>query len=652
MQISTILSQVDLGAMALPEFQRGYVWNRDQVRELIDSLYKRHPVGSLLTWKTRTDQTSVKGGQQPQPGFVELILDGQQRITSLYGVMRGKPPQFYERQRNDAPFIGLYFNVETETFKFYSPLEMKNTPLWVNVTDLMQQNVTPFVTSLMSVADPQTFTRYLTRLTNLYGIQQTTLHIEPVTGDHINVDDVVKIFNKLNSGGTKLSKGDLALAKICAAWPDARREMYQRLDKWQKAGFVFSLDWFLRNITTITTNQALFANLADVDTPTFQQGLVKAEKAVDNLLNLISARLGLDHGRVLAGHYAFPVMSNYLVQQGGSFDDIQQVNKLLYWYVHSFLWGRYTGSTESAINQDLNAAQTSPDALDGLIGQLQLMRGDLTIRPNDFGGNSVGARFYPMLYLLTRVLKARDWGNGGLELNAHMLGKLNWLQIHHIFPKSLLYKHPYRRGDVNAITNYCFLTQATNLAISNRSPEEYFPEVEQKYPGALASQWIPLDPELWKIERYPDFLEARRELLATAANSLLASLLVGSRQSEVVSDPAMERSIIAMAPGSADEGERQEITQCNEWVLAQGLPKGEELYELADAETSAPLAIIDMAWPRGLQEGLSQPVALLLNETDEVEDMVTQAGYRFFRNVDDLHAYIEREVLATPMEIS
>jgi uncharacterized protein with ParB-like and HNH nuclease domain len=96
MKITTILDQIDLGSMALPAFQRGYVWNREQVRGLMKSLYRRHPIGSLLVWVTRTEQASTRGDGILAPGSVELLLDGQQRITSLYGIIRGKPPTFFE----------------------------------------------------------------------------------------------------------------------------------------------------------------------------------------------------------------------------------------------------------------------------------------------------------------------------------------------------------------------------------------------------------------------------------------------------------------------------------------------------------------------------------------------------------------------------
>jgi hypothetical protein len=84
-KVSTILAQVDLGSLALPEFQRGYVWNRDQVRGPMTALYRKHPTGSLLVWATRTDDAPIRGNQPPAPGgLVDLLLDGQQRVTSLY----------------------------------------------------------------------------------------------------------------------------------------------------------------------------------------------------------------------------------------------------------------------------------------------------------------------------------------------------------------------------------------------------------------------------------------------------------------------------------------------------------------------------------------------------------------------------------------
>ena len=109
MKISTILDHIDSGHMALPEFQRGYVWNRDQVRGLFDSLYKRHPVGGLLVWATESQTATHRGDGPLAAGVVKLLLDGQQRMTSLYGVVRGKPPKFFDG--NAQAFNGLRFHL-------------------------------------------------------------------------------------------------------------------------------------------------------------------------------------------------------------------------------------------------------------------------------------------------------------------------------------------------------------------------------------------------------------------------------------------------------------------------------------------------------------------------------------------------------------
>src|SRR5690606_11462990 len=263
-------------------------------------------------------------------------------------------------------------------------------------------------------------------------------------------------------------------------------------------------------------------------------------------------------------------------------------DKLLFWYVHTFLWGRYAGSTESTLNQDLGAMEGNEDALEGLINQLRIWRGDLVVRPDNFAGWGLGARFYPMLYLLTRVGEARDWGTG-LALKANLLGKLNQLQIHHIFPKSLLYKHGYSRAEVNAVANFCFLTQRTNLDISNKLPQDYFEEIETKYPGTLASQWVPLDRELWRLENYLDFLTARRELLAEGANKFLESLVAGEIPEPKAQKAQMEEieyPVAVTLGGIETEAEEDILLQTNIWITEQELPEGELLYQLSDEESS------------------------------------------------------------------
>ena len=231
------------------------------------------------------------------------------------------------------------------------------------------------------------------------------------TFDEKTMDEVVEIFNRVNSGGTKLTKGDLALAKICAAWPEARKEMNTRLDKWAKAGFNFSLDWLLRCINGLVTGEANFSALDKVSTEAIQEGLQRAERRIDYLLNLIASRLGLDHNRVLKSVFAFPLMVKYLDKRGGTLTNHKERDRLLYWYIHTLLWGRYSASTESVLNQDLESIKDIEGGIDRLIAGLRRDRGDLTVTPLDFDQWSMGSRFYPLLYMLTRV-RCKRLGHG------------------------------------------------------------------------------------------------------------------------------------------------------------------------------------------------------------------------------------------------
>jgi len=644
MKVSTVLDQIDIGSIALPEFQRGYVWNRDQVRGLMYSLYRKFPVGILLVWVTKSEGASARGDAALQPGVVKLLLDGQQRITTLYGIIRGRPPKFFDG--NEQAFTGLYFNLEDESFEFYAPAKMKGNPMWFNVKDLMNKGIGHSISELHKNPNCTTeLDKYIGRLTNLYNIKDVDFHVEEVTGEDRTIDVVVDIFNKVNSGGTKLSKGDLALAKVCAEWPNARHEMRALLEKWEKAGFYFKLEWLLRVVNSIMTGKAFFSALKDVDTDNFQKNLKLAEKTVNYLLNLISARLGLDHDRVLGSRYSFPILARYAVQKGKYSLDTKESDKLLYWYINTFLWGRYAGSTETILSQDLSIIEENEDALDRLIDQLHQIRGDLRVQPDNFRGWSIGARFYPLLYMLTRVWKARDWGSG-IVLSQSLLGKQSSLQLHHIFPKSKLYEHDYSIDEVNALANFTFLTQETNLKVSNRDPEIYLEEFVNKHPGAVESHWIPMDKELWKYDRYRDFLEARREILSKAANDFLESLLAGSIPEVKDIATVLERELVAIPGGIESEEEERKIQDCNEWVRQQGLPKGEHSYELTDETTGEPIAVLDLAWPDGLQEGLSKPVALLINESQETYNAANQAGFSYFTDIDSFHKYVLDEVLA------
>ena len=588
---------------------------------------------------------------------MKLLLDGQQRVTSLYGLIRGKPPQFFDGHA-DA-FTGLYFHLDEERFEFHRANLMDGNPRWVSVTELMQRGAGALAKEI--VTDPdlvENFQLYLDRLNAIDGIKTIDFHIEEVTGEDKTVDIVVDIFNRVNSGGTKLSKGDLALAKVCAEWPGARDALKGRLKKWREAGFHFRLDWLLRCVLTVTTGEAYFHALDDVTPQRFREGLERAERAIDTLLNLVGSRLGLDHDRVLGSRYSFPLLARYLSERDFHLGDAAERDRLLYWYVHTFLWGRYAGSTESKLSQDLtHLHEAAPDGEAGRRARpphrpapprprrpprpprgLPWVESRRPVLPADVHahadepGPRLGLRHRTQGEPPRQAQPARGPPRlpEGAPLQARLLPRGGQR------PRELHLPHAGHEPP----------------DLGPRSPAEYFEEIEAKHPGALASHWIPRDRALRDAERYPDFLAARQVLLAEAANEFLYGLAGDAHDASAGVDGAAADTPVAVAAAPsalgaiATEEEEQLLLDTASWVVGRGLPEGELLYEVADEESGEPLVVLDLAWPDGLQPGLSQPVALLLGEGPETLTAAQAAGFRYFTDPARFREYVREDILA------
>ena len=633
-QLQSLLSQIDSKTMLLPEFQRGYVWNRDQVRGLVRSLYLNYPVGGLLVWETQAMPGGIRGRDEVS-GNRTLLLDGQQRLTSLYGIFRGKAPEFFEGDAKS--FLDLRFNVENETFEFYQAAKMKNDPKWIDVTTLFKSGLEPFIAQFSNLSETKdNLTNYITRLSKLQQIEKHEFHIETIVGEDKTSDVVVDIFNRVNSGGTKLSKGDLALAKIAAQSPELRSDMRNSLQNWKKSGFNFSLDWFLRSVNSVATGKSQFVHLDDIKIKDLPTHIKKTTTYIDQILNLISGRLGLDHDQVLMGRFAVPVLALYLNLSDGKFLSKTDQDKALYWYIHAGLWGRFAGSTESTLASDYETLKKG--GLDSLIQVVAQTRGgSLNISAADFKVNTMGSRFYPLLYLLTRVTLAQDLYSG-IPLHKELLGKLSDLQVHHIFPKKVLRSNGYKRGETNAVANFCFLTQESNLYISKREPKDYFNELINTLgrKEALESQWIPTDKKLWEVKNYHAFLEARRELLAEASNNFLNSLLRGqSGQADLPRLTILERTDI-------DERD-QEIEELLKQLQEFGVAKPLLNYEVVDPETNKVLAVAEAYWPDGLQPGLGQSVMLEIDLEEGKLEAINQVGIKVFESAKSLLKFVKLE---------
>ncbi len=142
MKIQQILDKIDDNQLFVPAFQREYVWKRENAKELIVSLMNEYPTGTILTWDTN-NPPELKGKHKYNPiqGAIKIILDGQQRITTLYMLIRGEMPPYYEPKEITVDPRGLYLNVVNRDLQYYKKNLMENNPRWVNVTDIFQRKI-------------------------------------------------------------------------------------------------------------------------------------------------------------------------------------------------------------------------------------------------------------------------------------------------------------------------------------------------------------------------------------------------------------------------------------------------------------------------------------------------------------------------------
>ncbi len=632
-----ILNQIDYGVLTLPRFQRGYVWRRSDVSELMLSLYKGYPVGHFLVWDTYASERDTRGGNHLASGMNKLLLDGQQRVTSLYGIIRGKKPDFSDG--DEKAFRDLYFNVEEEAFEFYSS-KMKHDPLWIAVTELMHPEASMF--EFADRFEKENRKKYGVRIERIIKIKGRQFFVETVSSIDKTLDDVVDIFNRVNSGGTKLTDGDLALAKISAKYPDAREQMQKRLTKWQSHGYWFSMDWLLRCVNAIVTGQSKFNFVADVGAEEFQTGLSQAEKHIDYVLTLIRAKLGFVDTSVLRSHNSFPAMIRFLAKEQ-AFPSDKTLDKLLYWYIATLMWGFYSTSVDSRVRQTLTDVDENDDAVGALIKRLEATGINLRVTPQVFDAAEARSRIFPILYMLTRVNDVPDFCSG-LPLSKSNPGLMGDLERHHIFPNAFLRDNGYpNRYQRNALANFTWLTKPCNVEIGATPPEKYFPLYEAKHEGVLAAHWIPTDERLWRVENYTEFLAERRKLLAKAANDFLDKLLLGAMDSPSQSELPIVPADRAR-PVSIDSDEEEALLkEVMHWMESLELPRGEFGKELVDSDGNL-VATLDLAWPEGIKQELTDRVALLIDEEAETIVAASQFGYRCYSAIEDFKNYIQNEI--------
>ena len=525
-KISDLIKEIRQADLILPEFQRGYVWDRNQVRSYLSSLYRGYPTGSFLIWKTPTPPKVRGEASTDESKSYRLILDGQQRLTSIFALMEGEAPPFYEGEKL---YFDLHFNVLKEEFAYYKKSEMFQNPQWVPVTAFFQQGLASFITSKSTEVrdlylDKDTFVK----LGRLERIKDYLYYQKELT--ELEMDRVVDVFNLVNSSGTRLSKSDLALAHICSLWPEARDHFRAAQEEHRKRNFSFDLSFYTRCTAIVATGSALYEPLYKAPIEDVKAAWPKVTKALDYVLNVLRGDAYIDSAWTFPSTIVVIPLVTYLAQTDRPhFDSDASKRSFLHWMYAAMMWGRYSGSTETKLQADVEALKAD-DAPAKLRDNLIADRGRIKVEAKDLEGAGVASPFFPMTYVVARSRGAVDWFNG-VALYQKAIGQSFGLEVHHIFPQALLYKSGYDAAGandkklVNEIANLAYLTKQANLGISAKKPETYLPKVLAKYPNALSQQVVPQAPGMWEVKQFQSFLAARRQLLAESINTFMESLL-------------------------------------------------------------------------------------------------------------------------------
>lgn len=572
MKISTILDKIDEKQLFIPAFQREYVWKRDDAKQLIDSLIKEYPTGTMLLWET-ANPPALKGPHKyhKEQGAVRLLLDGQQRVTTLYMLIRGVVPPYYTIQEIISDTRGLHVNLQTLELSYYMKTKMENNPYWQNITEVFQRKVDAFKLQSqfqalgMEIPYPELQQlndniNAITRVLDREFPEQTI----PVKA---TIREAIDKFYKVNASGVALTDAELALAQISGYWPEARDRFKAKLFELEKHGFVFHLDFVVYVLLGCLYH--LGSDMKKLHGSENKESLQAAwdvleNQIVDYVINIMRTHAYVDHSDEINSIYALvPIIVFCFDRKGRPLSD-QEIKKMVKWFYYSQIRSRYVSQLPQKLDRDLRTLNESTQPFDDLL-QVIAEENRLEIMPFEFVGRAIQ---HPLFSMMRWYLKSKNaiCLTTGISLH-HPMGKKYQLELDHIFPYSLLKKAGYgwenrvKYALAQEFTNRAILTKVANRSKSDSKAIDYLGAVKKNFPNALSLQCIPQEESLWSIENYELFLEKRRELLAAELNVFLNNIT----NTQVSQAPASVEDLIAEG-----ESEGLELKSTLRWDLKLG----------------------------------------------------------------------------------
>lgn len=550
--VRELVLMVEREELQLPEMQREYVWKGPRVRDLLDSLYRGYPSGVILAWEseeavaTRDFAVDTSESQAIRP---LLLLDGQQRLTSLSAVIRGEPVTVRGRQRP----IEILFNLDhpdeltliSEVNESLSEDEpegdetaadiqerlksltfvigtraLESLPNWVRVTDVFTKEPLDLLEEKgfdIAEMDRDLRKKYTNRLQQLRGIEKYEYRMEVLERSK-SYEEVTEIFVRVNSLGAKLKSSDLALAQITAKWRGSLEQFRTYQEELDKRGFEIDLSVILKALVALITGQSKFKTVHSIPLAQLEDGWIRTMRALDFALNFSKSNLSIDSPALLSSPFLFTTAAFWVHQRDFNIspDDSAEFQR---WFFIANAKGRYSrGSSETLLDQDL-AVIRSDGGGEELLTRLKQQVGRLDFTVEELVGRTSRSGAFKTMFLAFKQDGARDWSTN-LAISPKHSGAADKIEYHHIFPKAYLRKvrPDVPRASVDDIANLAFISGATNRKISSKPPSDY----KKDYPAAMfEAQQIDFEGGLDDPDRFEEFSANRRKAVASRINKFL-----------------------------------------------------------------------------------------------------------------------------------
>jgi hypothetical protein len=538
-----LIEKLLAGEIVLPDIQRDYVWSGSQIPRLLDSLDKQWPVGSVLLWRTTLDiPTKTAAVVQGKATGIRptILLDGQQRLSTLARVMA--PDRVPAGQKP----TDVRFHPGKEQFLNANAVQKKD-PQWIAVSAILEPGA-QFRDLIKPLGlDQATEDEWTDRISGV--ARRIREHLIPV--QTVDVDDyetVAEIFNRVNTGGTRLSKGDLVMGSMAARWPGGRQVIEDFEANVAAKGWPLNREVLLRIASVIALKSPNHIRLVELKTEDDWVAAWRATRhAVLDAINFLRDDARILSKSLLPTEYAVLLPSVFLHDRRGVLRP-GEADELARWIFVASAFGHYSGSLETTLASDVAILRSDVNAgevLPTLIRAAQEPRTPGTrLTAEDLRGRTRKSPFLRLLQLRATQQGAASWvSNRALTWDPNHNGLA--VEVHHVFPKAWLRrKGKGRHPEMDTLANFAFLSKWDNIGISDDDPARYLAKADQK---VLRAQWIPLDPALWSAERFEDFCAARRILLAEALNDMLELTRHTAEEQPVGGDEVPEPEVGAWA---------------------------------------------------------------------------------------------------------